>query len=182
MLLFIILYVSKGPMPQKVRSKGDAGARGYQGVKGDKGEKGNIGLTGSPGVNGLKGTSGQKGTKGDNEERNGGTVYLRWGHNQCPSTAQLVYPGRAGGSYHTHSRGGSNSQCLPLDPNFLTPISGIQHRALMYGAEYESNTDSNSHVHGCHDTDIRCGVCNVSNRTAVYMVPAKYTCPTGWTR
>ena len=25
-------------------------------------------------------------------------------------------------------------------------------------------------------------MCHVSNRTAVYMVPAKYTCPTGWTR
>jgi len=31
--------------------------------------------------------------KGDNE----GTVYVRWGHDQCPSTAQLVYSGRVGG-------------------------------------------------------------------------------------
>ena len=39
-----------------------------------------------------------------------------------------------------------------------------------------------SHVHGRHDTDVPCAVCHVSNRTAVYMVPAKYTCPSGWTR
>ena len=52
----------------------------------------------------------------------------------------------------------------------------------MYGAEYEPSTDSNSHVHGRHDHDVPCAVCQVSNRTAVYMVPAKYTCPTGWTR
>ena len=121
--------------------------------------------------------------KGDKEERNGGTVYVRWGHDQCPSTAQLVYSGRVGGPRYNHAGGGSNPQCLPLDPNFLTLISGSQtHRALMYGAEYETLTDSNSHVHGRQDHDVPCAVCHVSNRTAVYMVPAKYTCPTGWTR
>ena len=121
--------------------------------------------------------------KGENEERNGGgTVYVRWGHDQCPSTAQLVYSGRAGGPQHYHGGGGSNPQCLPLDPDFLTSISGAQHRALMYGAEYQTYTDSNSYLHGRHDHDVPCAVCHVSNCTAVYMVPAKYTCPTGWTR
>ena len=79
--------------------------------------------------------------KGDKEERNGGTVYVRWGHDQCPSTAQLVYSGRTGGSYYQHG-GACNPQCLPLDPNFLTPISGTQDRSLMYGAEYHTLTDS----------------------------------------
>ena len=69
-----------------------------------------------------------------------------------------------------------------INPDFLTPISGPQYRALMYGAEYHTHTDSNSYFHGHHDTDLPCAVCHVSNRTAVYMVPAKYTCPTGWTR
>ena len=116
-------------------------------------------------------------------ERNRGTVYVRWGHDQCPSTAQLVYSGRAGGSKWDHHGSGSNPQCLPLDPNFLTPISGDQNsRGYMYGAEYETSTYSNSHIHGRHNTDVPCAVCHVSNRTAVYMVPAKYTCPTGWTR
>ena len=120
---------------------------------------------------------------GDGEERNGGgTVYVRWGHDQCPSTAQLAYSGRAGGPYWNEAGGGSNPQCLPLDPKFLTPISGAQRRGLMYGAEYQTHTDSNSHVHGRNQHDVPCVVCHVSNRTAVYMVPAKYTCPTGWTR
>ena len=52
----------------------------------------------SLGLTGPKGAPGQKGMEGHKEERNGGTVYVRWGHNQCPSTAQLVYSGRAGGS------------------------------------------------------------------------------------
>ena len=122
--------------------------------------------------------------KGDKEERNGGTVYVRWGHDQlqCPSTAQLVYSGRAGGSLGYNGGGGSNPQCLPLDPNFLKPISGIQHRSYMYGAEYQTHTDSNSNVHGRNNNDVPCAVCHVSNRTAVYMVPANYTCPSGWTR
>ena len=53
---------------------------------------------------------------------------------------------------------------------------------LIYGAEYQTATDSNSLVHGRNDHDVPCAVCYVSNRTAVYMVPAKYTCPTGWTK
>ena len=40
--------------------------------------------------------------KGDKEERNRGTVYVRWGHDQCPLTAQLVYNGRAGGADRKH--------------------------------------------------------------------------------
>ena len=154
----------------------------FKGSSGLKGEKGSNGTPGSTGLTGPKGAPGQKGMKGDKEERNGGTVYVRWGHDECPSTAQLVYSGRAGGPHWDHRGGGSNPQCLPLDPNFLTPISGTQRRELIYGAEYRTYTDINSHVHGRQDTDVPCAVCHVSNRTAVYMVPAKYTCPSGWTR
>ena len=109
-------------------------------------------------------------------------MFVRWGHNQCPSTAQLVYSGRAGGPWYNHHGGGSNPQCLPMDPNFLTPISGTQRRSYMYGAEYQTDTNGASHIHGRANTDVPCAVCHVSNRTAVYMVPAKYTCPSGWTK
>ena len=100
-----------------------------KGSPGTKGEKGNTGSTGLTGVTCPKEVPGQKDM---NEEGSGGTVYVRWGHDQCPSTAQLVYSGRAGGSHNTHSGSGSNPQCLPLDPNFLTPISGIQNRAYVH--------------------------------------------------
>ena len=148
------------------------------GIKGEKGSNGSPGLTGPKGAPGENGISMAGG-----EERSGGTVYVRWGHDQCPSTAQLVYSGRTGGPKWDHPGGGTNPQCLPLDPNFLRTISGDQRwRALMYGAEYETRTASNSYVHGRDSHDVPCAVCHVSNRTAVYMVPAKYTCPTGWTR
>ena len=139
--------VGEAGIPGTKGDKGDSGPRGlkgemgYQGLKGDKGEKGS---SGSAGSTGTKGAPGQKGMKGDKEKRNGGTVYVRWGHDQCPSTAQLVYPGRAGGSNYNQHGGGSNPQCLPLDPNFLPEISGVQERAFMHGAEYETYTDSKS--------------------------------------
>ena len=60
------------------------------------------------------------------EYNGGGSVYVRWGHDQCPSTAQLVYTGRAGRPFYNQNGGGSNPQCLPLEPNFLTPITGLR--------------------------------------------------------
>ena len=133
------------------------------------------------GCQGMKGTKGQKGMKGDKEDRNGGTVYVRWGHDQCPSTAQLVYSGRAGGADRRQG-GASNPQCLPLDPNFLTPIRSSEYRGLMYGAEYRTWIFSGSHFHGRHNADVPCAVCYVTQRSTVYMLPVKYTCPSGWTR
>ena len=113
----------------------------------------------------------------------GGTVYVRWGHDQCPSTAQLVYYERAGGSHFNQPGGGSNPQCLPLDPNFFTPTSGEQYRAYIMELNTEHTLTVTVMFMGAMIMKyIPCAVCHVSNRTAVYMVPAKYTCPTGWTR
>ena len=110
-------------------------------------------------------------------------MYVRWGYDHCPLTAELVYAGRMGGPAYNQPGGGSNLQCLPMDPSYLTAISGNQYwRASIYGAEYETVTDSKNHVHGRHDFDILCAVCYSSNHSTVYMVPAKYTCPLGWSR
>jgi len=48
----------------------------------------------------------------------------------------------------------------------------------MYGAEYYF---SNAVVPNTDGGDVPCAVCYVPTRTALYMIPAKYTCPTGWT-
>ena len=112
--------------------------------------------------------AGVPGQKGVNGENGGGTVYVRWGHDQCPLTAELVYSGRARGPAYNQAGGGSNPLCLPMEPSYLNPISGDQPwRATihMYGAEHQT-----------HNFDVPCAVCHVNNHTAVYMVPAKYTC------
>ena len=80
------------------------------------------------GLTGSKGSPRQKGMKGDKEERNGGTMYVRWGHYQCSSTAQL-----AERPYVTHTDGESNPQCLVINTNFLTPVSGARNRGYVYG-------------------------------------------------
>ena len=121
---------------------------------------------------------GQKGAKADKEERNGGTVYVRWGHDECPSTAELVYSGRIGGSLYRDKGNGVNPQCLPLDPNYLSILIGSQStRGVIYGAEY----DTSDFYEAVHNYFVPCAVCYVSRRSTVYMMPAKYTCPLGWT-
>jgi len=49
----------------------------------------------------------------------------------------------------------------------------------MYGAEYE---DTNTLAANSHDTDVPCTVCYIPTRNTLNMIPAKYTCPTGWAR
>ena len=163
---------------------GDPGLPGIQGRNGLPGVAGPRGLMGEQGLKGIKGDTGptgQTGSKGESGENHGtasigGSVYVRWGHDKCPSTAQVIYTGRAGGSLYAERGGGSNPQCLPTDPAYLPSMNGTL-RAYMYGAEYETIVD----ISNVDDQDVPCAVCHVE-RSAVHMVPAKYTCPSGWTR
>ena len=164
-------------VPGAKGNKGVPGTKGNKGVPGTKGNKGVLGTKGNKGVPGAKGNIGVPGPKGDGT---GGVVYVRWGHTSCPGGgAQLVYAGRAGGSKWDHRGGGGNPQCLPLDPNFYKTVSGAQTWGYMYGAEYQ---DTNRLVANSGDTDVPCAVCYVPTRNVLYMMPAKYTCPSGWTR
>ena len=154
--------------------------RGRDGRDGIPGPRGIIGLPGQKGDVGISGPKGDTGVPGAKGDGTGGVVYVRWGHNSCPGGgAQLVYAGRAGGSRYNHRGGGGNPQCLPLDPNFYKIASGTQDNGYMYGAEYEN---TNGLVANSHDTDVPCAVCYVPTRNVLYMIPAKYTCPSGWTR
>ena len=149
-------------------------------LRGRDGRDGRDGLPGPKGIVGPPGPKGDTGVHGPKGDGAGGVVYVRWGHNSCLSGgAQLVYAGRAGGSGHGHTGGGGNPQCLPLDPNFYKTISGLQDWGYMYGAEYEQ---TNGFVSNSHNTDVPCAVCYVPTRNALYMIPAKYDCPKGWTR
>ena len=144
------------------------------------------GRDGHDGVQGIKGDVGQRGEKGDQgktgekREPAGGVGYVRWGHDSCPSTgAQLVYSRRAGGTDHKQKGGGSNPQCLPLDANYLKYEPGSSNYiSYMYGAEYQQ---TNTLVANTDDADAPRAVCYVPTRTTLYMMPAKYTCPEGWT-
>ena len=87
-----------------------------------RGRDGRDGVPGRDGVKGERGDKGEKGeagAKGDTGLKSGGVVYTRWGRKSCPTGAQLLYEGIAGGSEHSESGGGANYVCLPKIPQYM---------------------------------------------------------------
>eukprot|EP00058_Branchiostoma_floridae_P013327 XP_002598815.1 hypothetical protein BRAFLDRAFT_74508 [Branchiostoma floridae] len=92
--------------------------------------------------------------------------------------------GIAGGAHYSHSGGGANRVCLPKDPEWGVFTDGNQgYGAYMYGAEYELSTVNNpfQSVSG-RNHDVPCAVCHVASRGSKLMIPARLSCPSGWTR
>ena len=179
--------------------QGERGETGPQGAKGDQGETGSKGSDGLRGIRGLPGISGPKGAVGDKGSRGspglqgpqgkqgaqgpptGGTVYTHWGRTNCSSDQQteLVYPGRAGGSYYHHHGGAANLICLPDDPEYSTYGSGTSNQVPLRGVQYQAA--SGQPFSSVNSHNIPCAVCYASTRDTVLMIPAKLTCPTNWT-
>ncbi len=109
----------------------------------------------------------------------GGLVYTRWGRTTCPRTpgTELVYAGRAGGTYFRDIGGGANYLCMPENPDYVLPHKpGINGDSNVHGGEYQNP------IRGTHDYNVPCAVCYTSIRETVLMIPAKAYCPSGWTR
>ena len=139
-------------------------------LRGRDGRDGRDGATGSQGPRGLQGTTGP---------RSAGITYTRWGKTTCPSVpgTELVYAGRAGGSFYNQQGGGANYLCMPEDPEYtLRFTTGVRGQSYVFGAEYQRSIPS------VHDHNVPCAVCYASTRAAVMMIPAKTTCPQSWTR
>ena len=153
-----------------------------------RGQPGRDGLTGRDGQHGEQGLSGEKGMKGDPGiqgppgPRVAGVTYTRWGRTTCPevSGTELVYAGRAAGSFYNQKGGAADYICLPPNPDYLTEKNGVQGDSPLHGAEYESYraTDPLDHL---HQQNVPCAVCFVSTRVTKLMIPAKTQCPTSWT-
>ena len=114
-------------------------------------------------------------------------MYTRWGRTTCPNTTgtQLLYAGRAAGSYYNQKGGGANYLCLPEQPQYSTYTAGTQvGRAYLYGTEYQAGgvhlQDSGPLSFGDHN--VPCAVCYTSTQETVVMIPARLTCPSSWTR
>ena len=163
---------------------------GRDGRDGPAGRDGLPGPAGAPGRDGRDGANGQKGDKGERGEAgiagppgpvSGGATYTRWGRTSCPNTAgtSLVYSGRAGKSWHTHSGGGGNYQCLPNNPQYGAYAPGVQNLAPIYGVEYQLY--GGSPLPALDQHNVPCAVCHVSTRAAVLMIPAWRQCPSQWT-
>ena len=111
-----------------------------------------------------------------------GVTYVRWGRSTCPNVTgtQLVYSGRAGGTFWNIQGGGAEKLCLPDQPEYLpnTANQSIQYYSYVHGAEYEYRApNSNIFQH-----NVPCAVCSASARSSTLMIPAKIQCPPTWTR
>ena len=128
-----------------------------------------------PGPQGDVGPQGPPGPAGPPGNTSGGAVYVRWGRTTCPTGRELVYSGRAARNRFIQTGGGINYQCFPDDPEYGAYGTG-GNRAFVYGVEYQEPLNSS-----IHDHNVPCAVCYVPTRATSLMIPAKLTCPTGWT-
>ena len=156
---------------------GPAGPRGSIGILGRRGPAGEKGGRGNPGLQGPRGSQGPQGPHGLPGQQ--GAVYTRWGRTTCPTGAQLVYSGRAGGSRRDQTGGAATILCMPDNPDHLQHISGTQSYCQVAGVDYYFNT--HSALSGNNYKNAPCAVCYVA-RNVVLMIPAKTQCPTNWTR
>ena len=86
-------------------------------------------------------------------------VYTRWGKTTCSNTsgAELLYAGRAAGSYYNENGGGANYLCLPEQPENLTYTAGRQGgRAYLYGTEYETGGGGDGPFRSVYQHDVPC--------------------------
>ena len=89
-----------------------------------------------------------------------------------------MYAGRTGVTFGGHQGGAANYLCMPNDPEYSLPYApGVRDHSYVYGAEYEEPL-----VPGRNQHNAPCAVCNVPTKSTVIMIPAKTTCPSGWTR
>ena len=96
--------------------------------------------------------------------------------------------GHMGGNHYTSKGGGANYLCLPHNPEWGNRMDGVQGLSTIYGTEYETAAGyepifsrANNGGHSLHDLDALCAVCYVPTRSTHIIIPAKRTCPAGWT-
>ena len=100
-------------------------------------------------------------------------VFTRWGRTICPTTSntELLYKGKAAGSYFDQHGGGANYICLPDEPEFLSYKPGISDsQSYIYGAEYEAY---NGPLSSLNEHNVPCVVCYVSTRVSYLMICRK---------
>lgn len=82
------------------------------------------------------------------------------------------------GTGHTAVGGGVNQQCLPVNPEYNLFSNGGS-ASIISGAEYETHQSGINEA--AHNQNVPCARC-YSTKSAVMMLPAKRTCPTGWSK
>ena len=140
--------------------------------------EGDVGPQGAPGMKGDKGDTRAVGPCGPS--CSGGLTYIRWGQTTCPDTpgTELIYSGRAAGSYFDQKGGTSDYLCSPDTPQYLTSRPGVQGNSPIYGTEYQIHSTLPIDV---DDHTVPCAVCTTQQRTSLLMIPARISCTDSWT-
>ena len=100
----------------------------------------------------------------------------------CPNGADVVYSGRAAGGSYRHSKTGGTTD-LSNSPQYLSQDTDNTWVAQLYGVEYEVGDSTSPYAYNSlNQADMPCVVCNANGRSQLLMVPARYTCPSGWSR
>ena len=174
--------------------------RGIPGERGEKGGRGSVGLSGATGAQGRAGEKGAKGEKGENGQSgetgerglpgpagsvmNCGQMYVRWGRTTCPEnqSTELVYSGRAGGSWWDRGGGATNYLCMPDNPDYLQYDPRVQGRNYVYGVEYEPEQGQPLRMNpNVYAHNVPCAVCMAVSHCSLLMIPGKTSCPVSWT-
>ena len=174
-----------GEFPGKKGDKGVPGVMGYKGEKGRAGEKGNMGEKGHKGdvgPNGLKGEPedfpGQKGDKGD--AGSSGVTYIRWGRTVCPQGTSLVYTGVAAGTQYNTKGGTSDTLCLAGNPQYKSADRSSSNAAKLSGVQNEVTGSPATPLQNRFHTYLPCALCYTTTKSTSFMMPGRYTCPSGW--
>ena len=115
---------------------------------------------------------------------NCGQTYVRWGRTTCPGnqSTELIYTGRAGGSWYIKIGGATNYLCMPDNPDYLQYDSRVQGHNYVYGVEYEPSSGQPLNVNpDVHGHNVQCAVCMAVSRCSLLMIPGKTSCPVSWT-
>jgi hypothetical protein len=116
---------------------------------------------------------------GDNSSCNAMSLYTRWGREDCPETAKLVFKGFAAGSYHGHKGSGYNMLCLPQKPSQSVRWDHNDqntNEGLVYGIEYETSGYGVGELTGVANYQVPCAVCE-TNASLTLMIPGTIECP-----
>ena len=95
-----------------------------------------------------------------------GSVYPRWGHTKCPSSARTLYSGFVAASAAIHTGGGYNALCMHPSPQPAAAISWDipGGSAFLYGVEYKVGGQGAG-----RNEDAACVMCEAAGVAATYV-------------
>ncbi|KAL4229876.1 hypothetical protein ACF0H5_010267 [Mactra antiquata] len=108
-----------------------------------------------------------------------GSVYIRWGRNECKDSAEVIYKGFTAGKNYADKGSGSNTICLPEDPSWLNYSTSDHPRGTVYGTEIDVEEPSGVFENKVGNQDIPCVACHIK-KGSVIMIPGRGHCYTGW--